>query len=72
MSTNQCHITMKLRVAIELFQDKKVTLVQASQIAGLHQSQFQKELARRKIPIHYDINDFEADMQTLNVVFSVK
>ncbi|MEI6410458.1 MAG: UPF0175 family protein [Bacteroidota bacterium] len=63
---------MKLRVAIELFQDNKVTLVQASQIAGLHQSQFQKEIARRKIPIHYDIDDFEADLKTLNIVFSVR
>lgn len=27
---------------------------------------FQKELAKRKIPIHYDTDDFEKDWTTIN------
>ena len=54
-----------LELAIVLFKEERVTLGQASKIAGLHQIQFQKELAKRKIPIHYDVEDFERDMETI-------
>ena len=54
-----------LRIAIEFFKEERLSLGKASRLAGLHQFQFQKELAKRKIPIHYDVEDFEMDMQTL-------
>lgn len=54
-----------LELAIILFQRESVTLGQASEIAGMHQFQFQKELAKRKIPIHYSIEDFEKDLETI-------
>lgn len=54
-----------LELAVILFQKESVTLGQASKIAGIHQIQFQKELARRKIPIHYDVEDFERDLETM-------
>lgn len=54
-----------LELAVILFQRESVTLGQASKIAGLHQMQFQKELAKRKIPIHYDVEDFEQDLETI-------
>ena len=54
-----------LRLAILLFEEEKLTLGQASKLAGLHQIQFQRELATREIPIHYGIEEFEADMKTL-------
>ena len=57
--------SLMLKLAIELFKEEKITLGQASQLAGIHQIQFQRELAKRKIPIHYDIEDFEEDMKTL-------
>ena len=34
---------IKLRLAILLFQEEKLTLAQASKFAGIHQIQFQKE-----------------------------
>jgi predicted HTH domain antitoxin len=55
-----------LKIAIELFKEEKVTLAEASEIAGLHQIQFQKELARRKIPIHYGVDELEEDLKTLS------
>ncbi len=56
---------LMLKLAIELFKEEKITLGQGSQLAGIHQIQFQRELAKCKIPIHYDIEDFEEDMKTL-------
>ncbi|MEP7128771.1 MAG: UPF0175 family protein [Chitinophagales bacterium] len=57
---------LKLRLAIQLFEEEKITLGSASKLAGLHQIQFQRELAKRKIPIHYDVQDFEKDLHTIS------
>lgn len=55
-----------LRIAVELFREERITLGQASEIANLHQAEFQKELARRQIPIHYGIEELEADLTTID------
>lgn len=52
-------------LAIVLFQREKLTLGQASRLAGINQWQFQQLLASRGIPIHYDVAEFEADLRTL-------
>ena len=57
---------LKLRFAILLFKEQLITLAQGAEIAELHQIQFQKELAKRKIAIHYDVEDFERDLVTIS------
>ena len=52
-------------IAILLCQRGKLTLGQASRLAGMGQSQLQFLLASRQIPIHYDVAEFEADLKTL-------
>ncbi|MCY7411332.1 MAG: UPF0175 family protein [Chitinophagales bacterium] len=54
------------RCAIQLFEEGKITLARASDLAQIHQIEFQQELAKRKIPIHYDLQDFEKDMITIS------
>lgn len=53
-----------LKVAAVLFQEERLTLGQASKLAGLHQFEFQKELAKHKIAVHYGEKVFERDLQT--------
>jgi|CXWL01.1.fsa_nt_gi predicted HTH domain antitoxin len=60
---------VRLGVAISLFQMEIFTLAQAAKVAGLHRVQFQEELAKRKIPVHYGIEELEEDMKTLNISF---
>ncbi|MBK8568419.1 MAG: UPF0175 family protein [Saprospiraceae bacterium] len=60
---------VRLGVAISLFQMEIFTLTQAAKVAGLHRVQFQEELAKRKIPVHYGIEELEEDMKTLNISF---
>ena len=48
-----------------LFQQGRITIGKASQIAGLHQIEFQRLIASRGICIHYDIEEFEEDVQSL-------
>ena len=52
-------------LAVALFQKEKLTLAQASRLAGMSRLQFQHLLASRNIPIHYDVAEFEADLNTL-------
>ena len=54
-----------LRVAILLFAEEKVTLGQAAEIAGIPQFLFQKELGKRKIPIHYGMEEYKHDLETI-------
>lgn len=55
----------KQEIAVLLFQKEKLTLAQASRFAGMTRLQFQHLLASRKIPVHYDVAEFEEDMKTL-------
>jgi predicted HTH domain antitoxin len=52
-------------IAVLLYLKEKLTLGQASRLAGMSQLQFQFLLASRQIPIHYGIADFDADLKTL-------
>ncbi len=56
---------LKQEIAVLLFQREKLTLGQASRLAGMSQLQFQHLLASRQIPIHYDVAEFEEDLKTL-------
>lgn len=59
---------VQLRLAILLFQEEMLTLGQAIEITGMHPIMFQKELAKRKIPIHYGIEEFERDWETIKSI----
>jgi len=56
---------LKLLLAIQLPEEERLTLGQASQLAGIHQIQMQRELAKRDIPIHYGEQEFRRDMETI-------
>jgi predicted HTH domain antitoxin len=56
---------LMLHLALGLYIDDKVTLGRASRIASMSIPAFMDELGKRKIPINYDVEDLEADIQTL-------
>jgi predicted HTH domain antitoxin len=55
----------KQEIALFLFEKNKLTLAQASRLAGVSRLQFQHLLASRQIPVHYDVAEFEEDLRTL-------
>jgi predicted HTH domain antitoxin len=55
----------KVEIAVMLFEKEKLTLGQASRFAAMDRLEFQHLLASRQIPIHYDVADFEQDLETL-------
>ncbi len=64
-STRMSHQEIMTEMGILFFQKGKLTLGQASELAGMTQLQFQHLLASRQISIHYDVEDFEHDLKTL-------
>jgi len=57
--------TAKLHLAVGAFSAAEVTLGQGAEIAGLSETDFMRELARRQIPLHYDRDEFAEDLQTI-------
>jgi predicted HTH domain antitoxin len=56
---------MALEIAVMLFQKDRLTLAQAAGFAQMNRLQFQHLLASRQIPVHYDEDDFQDDLKTL-------
>lgn len=56
---------LKCELAVHLFEEKKLSLGKASQLAGMTLWDFLPLLAGRGIPLHYDIEDYEEDLATL-------
>lgn len=61
---------IKQEIAIFLFQKEKLTLVQAAKFAEMNRLDFQHILASRQIAIHYNQDDFEQDMKTIEDLMS--
>ena len=53
-----------LHLAIGLYMDNRVTLGQGAAVAGIPTPDFLAELGRRRISIHYDVEDALADVET--------
>ncbi|MGI0490746.1 UPF0175 family protein [Alkalinema pantanalense CENA528] len=56
---------LRTELAISLFQQERITLGTASQLAGLHQIEFQQLIASRGICVHCDVEDLEQDLKNL-------
>ena len=54
-----------LHLALGLFVDRRVTLGQAAEVAGMSQGEFLRELGRRRISVHYEESDALADIATV-------
>jgi predicted HTH domain antitoxin len=52
-------------IAIMLFLQERVSLGKASKIAEMNYVEFQELLAQRNISMHYDVEEFEEDIKTL-------
>ena len=58
---------MLIELACHLFDKGRLTLGQASRLAGLTRTAFEDELFDRKIPAYrYDVDDFKFDLETLS------
>ncbi|NEO47204.1 UPF0175 family protein [Moorena sp. SIO3I6] len=70
-STGMTEAELELEIAVMLYQKEKLTLGNASRLAGMNQINFQQLLASRNICLHYDVEDFREDLQTLEELKSL-
>jgi predicted HTH domain antitoxin len=56
---------LKREIAILLFQQKKLGLRKAREVAGIPLIEFQRELASRGIAVQDDVQAFEAEVENL-------
>lgn len=56
---------LKKELAIYLFERKTLSFGKASQLAGMSKWDFIGELGRRKISLHYGVEDLEGDIRDL-------
>ena len=61
---------IRFELALGLYVDNKATMGQAARLAGMTRPSFLDALGERRIPIHYDMADLEADLQTLKALES--
>ncbi len=64
-STRMSVPELKQEIAVMLFQKEKLTMEQASKFSEMSIIRFQHLLASRRVPVHYDVDDFEQDLTTL-------
>ncbi|HEY9852692.1 MAG TPA: UPF0175 family protein [Leptolyngbyaceae cyanobacterium] len=64
-AANLSEAELKLEIAILLYQKSKISTGTARRLAGMNLIEFRKELARRDICIHYDVEDLQTDIKTL-------
>ena len=57
---------LRLELAVTLFQQGKLSFGKARQMADMNFWTFQQLLGSRKITPHYDIADYEEDLNTLD------
>ncbi len=56
---------LKHEIAIMLYQQKRLSSGKARRLAGMPLLEFRRELAARGIPVHYDSEDLQTDLKTL-------
>ena len=67
-STGLTDDDLKLKLALLLYQDRKLSLGQVGRLSGLGTVQFQQELGKRQITLNYDLSDLNEDIETLDKV----
>lgn len=54
---------LRTELALALFHQDRLTLAQAARLAGLPQLELQRLLHTRGIPLHYDLEELEHDLE---------
>ncbi|BCL33632.1 UPF0175 family protein [Nostoc sp. MS1] len=64
-ASNMTKDELKLEIALLLYQQGKISAGKVRTWLGITVLEFQHELAKRSLYTNYDVEDFQADLQTL-------
>ena len=68
LATKMTEDELKLEIAIMLYQQEKISSGKVRSWTGLTVIEFQNELAKRGLYINYDVEDFQLDVKTLQLL----
>lgn len=60
---NLSESALRTEIAMLLFQKYELSFGQARRLSGLDVLAFQQALAANQIPLHYEVEDFERDLE---------
>ncbi len=66
---NMSEQQFKLELGVFLYRQGMLTQGKAAEFSGVHQIVFQKELAKRNIPVSYDQEEFEKDFAKIKAKY---
>jgi predicted HTH domain antitoxin len=55
-----------IEIAVYLYEKERLSIGQAKDLAGMDLVSFQKELAKRDVYLHFDIEDYYSDLENLD------
>jgi predicted HTH domain antitoxin len=67
-AANMSDAELKTELAVLLYQQKKLGLSKARELAGVALVEFQQELARRQIPVFDDLASLETEISHLKML----
>ena len=56
---------LKIQLALFLYEKGKLTFGKARELSGLSVWEFMERLSENKIPLRYDLQEFEKDLETI-------
>ncbi len=56
---------LKVELAVHLYDQRRLSIGKAHELAGMSVWEFRQLLGSRRIPPHYDVEDLEQDVTTL-------
>ncbi len=56
---------LKIQIALFLYEKGKLSFGKARELAGLSVWEFMEKLSENKIPLNYDVEEFEKDLETI-------
>ena len=64
-AANRSEQELKVEPAVMLYAQKRLSFGQARKVAGMGYFEFEKLLFDRNIPAHYDVEEFEEYLKTI-------
>lgn len=65
LATRMAQEEISRELALHLYEERKLSFGKAKELAGMTTWEFQQFLGSRKIPLHYDLEDYQEDIKTL-------
>ncbi len=62
---NRLPFEIQVQLALDLYEKGKLSFGKARELSGLSVWEFMERLRKNRIPIKYDIADFENDLETI-------